>query len=110
MIVPNAEKAVVDLHKLTDYCLNPEHEIGKHKARIFESVLDLKGENAEELKDALLNAVKTNEARAGRFDKFGQRYTVDFELKRGAKKATVRSGWIIETNTDFPHLTTCFVL
>jgi hypothetical protein len=110
MFVPNAEKAVIDVRKLTDYCLNAEHEIGKHKARVFESALDLTAINAEELKDALLDAVKTNEAQAGRFDKFGQRYTVDFEIERGAKKATVRSGWIIETNTDFPHLTTCFVL
>ncbi len=110
MIVPNAENAFVDVRKLTDYCLNPEHEIGKHKARVFKSALDLTVENAEELRDALLYAVKTNEAEAGRFDKFGQRYTVNFEMERKAKKATVRSAWIIETDTDFPRLTTCFVL
>ncbi len=110
MIVPNAKNAVVDIRKLTDYCLNSAHEIGQHKARIFEKFLDLTAENAEELKYAPLVAVTCNEAQAGRFDKFGQRYTVDFELELGAKKATVRSGWIIKTNTDFPHLTTCFVL
>jgi hypothetical protein len=58
----------------------------------------------------LLYAIKNNEAQAGRFDKFGQRYTVDFEMERGTKKATIRSGWIIETDSDFPRLTTCFVL
>lgn len=110
MFVPNAEKAVVDVRKLTDYCLNLEHEIGKHNARVFESALDLTVEDAEELRETLIVAVKNNEAEAGRFDKFGQRYPVDFIMKRGAKKATVRSGWIIETNTDYPHLTTCFVL
>ena len=110
MLVPNAEKAFIDIRKLTDYCLNPEHEIGKHKALVFESALDLTAENAEELRDALLSAVKTNEAEAGKFDKFGQRYTVDFVLRRGAKEATVRSGWIIKTGTDFPNLTTCYVL
>ena len=110
MKVANAENAVVDIRKLTDYCLNPNHEIGKHKALIFERLLDLTIENAEELKNALLFAVKNNEAEAGRFDKFGQRFTVDFEMRRGAKKATVRSGWIIETNTNFPRLTTCFIL
>lgn len=50
MITPNAENAVIDLRKLTDYCLNAEHEIGKHKAGVFESALDLTVENAEELK------------------------------------------------------------
>jgi hypothetical protein len=110
MIIPNAENAVVDLRKLTEYCLNPKHEIGKHKARVFESVLDLTADDAEELKDALLSAAKNNEAKAGGFDSFGQRYTVDFEMERGMKKATVRSGWIIAANTDFPYLITCFVL
>lgn len=110
MFVPNAENAVVDPRKLTDYCLNSEHQIGKHKARVFESALDLTVENAEELKNALLFAVKNNQATPGRFDKFGQRYTVDFEMKRGMKKAIVRSGWIIAANTDFPCLLTCFVL
>jgi hypothetical protein len=110
MKVPNAENPVVDIRKLTDYCLNPNHEFGKHKALIFKKLLDLTIEDAEELRDDLLLAVKTKEAQAGKFDKFGQRYTVDFEVERGDKKATVRSGWIIETNTDFPHLTTCFVL
>lgn len=110
MKAPNAENAVVDIRKLTDYCLNPNHEIGKHEALIFKNLLDLTIENAEELKDALLFAVRNNEAQIGRFDKFGQRYTVDFEIQRGFKKATVRSGWIIETNAENPHLTTCFVL
>ncbi len=110
MYVLNAENAQIDLRKLTDYCLNPEHEVGKHKAAVFESALDLRVENAEELKIALLFAVKTNEAEAGKFDKFGQRYTVDFQMKRGIKEATVRSGWIIRTDDDFPSLTTCFVL
>ena len=110
MFVPNAENAEIDIRKLTDYCLNPEHEIGKHKAFVFESALDLTSENAGELKDALLEAVKMNEAQAGKFDKFGQRYTVDLEMRRGEKKATVRSGWIIKTDADFPLLTTCFVI
>jgi hypothetical protein len=110
MIVPHAENAIVDTRKLVDYCLNIEHKIGKHKARVFASALDLTVDNTEELKDALLSAVKTNQAEAGRFDKFGQRYTVDFEMQFGAKKATVRSSWIIATNEKFPRLITCFVL
>jgi hypothetical protein len=110
MIVPNAENAVVDIRKLRDYCLNPNYEIGKHKARVFDVALDLTIENAEELREALLSAVKANSARTGKFDKFGQRYTVDFEMKHSNRKATIRSGWIIETNAGFPQLTTCFVL
>ncbi len=110
MFVPNAENATIDIRKLTDYCLNPYHEIGKHKAHIFEKTLDLTVDTAAELSNALLFAVKNFEAQIGKFDKYGHRYTVDFEMRRRAKKATIRSGWIIETNTDIPRLTTCFVL
>lgn len=110
MFVPNAEKAIVDINKLRDYCLNPNHAVGKHKARIFAATLGLNANDAGELSLALLFAAKKFEAQTGRADKFGQRYTVDFQLERGGGKATVRSGWIIETNTDFPRLTTCFVL
>ena len=38
MFVPNAERAAVDIRKLHDYCLNPLHDDGKHKARLFAAV------------------------------------------------------------------------
>jgi hypothetical protein len=41
MKLPNAEKAFVDIEKLSGYCLNTAHERGKHKARLFSSVLGL---------------------------------------------------------------------
>lgn len=110
MRVPNAENAFVDIRKLTDYCLNQNHEIGKHKAQVFKSALDLDVKDAEKLSEALLFAVRNNKAQAGKFDKYGQRYTVDFELENNNKKATIRSGWIIKTDAKFPSLTTCFIL
>jgi len=41
MKLPNAEHAIVDIAKLQDYCLDDEHPIGKHKARVFKHVLGL---------------------------------------------------------------------
>lgn len=73
MRVPNAENAVVDISKLQDYCLNPNHEVGKHKARVFASVLNLTEKEAAILQTALLEAIKTHEAKPGRLDKYGQR-------------------------------------
>ena len=35
MKLPNADRAVVEMQKLVDYCLDPEHPRGKHKARVF---------------------------------------------------------------------------
>ena len=109
-MIPNAENAVVDIRKLRNYCLNPNHDKGKHKARLFSSILSMKPDNAEELRLILLEVVKTHEARLGRQDEFGQRYTIDFPIEWHNKSATLRSGWIIEHGSEIPRLTTCFPL
>lgn len=109
-LLPHAEKAVVDIRKLRDYCLNPEHDDGKHKARLFLSSLGMTADNAEELRQILLEVVKTREVRLGRQDEFGQRYTLDFPLEWQNRSATLRSGWIIENGSEIPRLTTCYPL
>ena len=65
MKVPNAEHAFIDARKLTDYCLNENHPVGKHKARLFDTALNLRKENALELREILLLAVKSNGAKPG---------------------------------------------
>ena len=67
-LLPYAENAVVDIRKLRDYCLNLEHDDGKHKARLFSSILGITADDSEELKQILLEVVKTNEVRLGRKD------------------------------------------
>ena len=110
MKIPNAERAVVDIRKLQEYCLNPQHNRGKHKARLFTSLLDMDADDAEGLRNALLEAVKNQDAQLADRDAYGQRYMLDFTLNWRDKQATIRSAWIIETNTDFPKLTTAFPL
>ena len=109
MLVPNADQAVVDIRKLRDYCLSPLHEDGKHKARLFVAV-GITATDAEALRDILLQVVKTHEAQLGRRDTYGQRYTVDFSLTWQGNQTRIRSGWIIEHETDPPRLTTCYPL
>ena len=110
MEIPNAECAVVDIRKLRDYCLNPQHNRGKHKARLFTSLLGMSANDAEELRNALLEAVKTQDAQLGEKDAYGQRYTLDFTLDWRDKQTIVQSGWIIETGSDILKLTTAFPL
>lgn len=110
MLLPHSQNAVVDIHKLTDYLLNPNHKDGRHKARLFAASLNVNAEDAEELRHALLNAAASNEARYGKFDRYGQRYTVDFLFEWRGKSAIIRSGWIIEHGSDIPRLATAFPL
>ncbi|MGC2661406.1 MAG: DUF6883 domain-containing protein [Bryobacteraceae bacterium] len=44
------------MEKLRDYCLNPAHPRGRHKARVFASTLRLLQGHAEWLKAKLLEA------------------------------------------------------
>lgn len=110
MKLPNSDRAVVEMVKLRDYCLNPNHRRGKHKARLFASTLGLTAEYAELLQEALLVAVRTQESAPTEQDDYGQRYVIDFVMTGPAGQAMVRSGWIIRRGEDFPRLTTCYVL
>ncbi|MEG4458643.1 DUF6883 domain-containing protein [Microcoleus sp. N9_A1] len=110
MLIPNAKNAVVDIRKLRDYCLNPKHDDGKHKARLFSSILGMTPDNAEELRQILVEVIQTHEAQLGRRDGFGQRYTLDFTIEWQNRSATLRSGWIIEHDSEIPRLTTCYPL
>lgn len=109
MQIPNCERAIVDILKLQDYCLNPEHLRGRHKARVFRSALGLTTDDADLLRDALLDVV-CNDAVLGEQDEYGQRYVLDFTMRVKEREAAVRSTWIIRSGEDFPRLTSCYVL
>ena len=52
--LPNADRAVLDLRKIEDYCLSPAHPRGRHKARVFRDALGIGRSEAEWLRQALL--------------------------------------------------------
>ncbi len=108
MKIPNAAQALVDIRKLRDYCLNTEHRIGKHKAKLFESLLGLQVKDAESLQAILLEIVKTDNAELGEKDEYGQRYQIVFRLTWGKKTANVLSAWIVRPEEGFPILVTCY--
>ena len=110
MKIPNAEHAIVDIRKLRNYSLNSKHNSGKHKARVFSSALGITNNDAEELREVLLQAVKTSEAQVGQRDSYGQRYIVDFILDWQGKRAKIRSTWIIDPGSDVPRLTSTYIL
>ncbi len=111
MKIPNGTNAYIDPNKIEGYCLNKEHNYGKHKARVFESVLGLTAENAALLHEALMKAVQSDEAVVSFADKNGQRYVIDFELiGPNQKTAVIHSVWNIRPHEDFPRLITAYVL
>ena len=110
MKLPNPERAIVDIQKLPDYCLNPEHPRGCHKARVFAASLGWTMDKATDLRQALLSAAADNVASPTREDEYGQRYVLDFVANGLVGQAIVRSSWIVRQGEDFPRLTSCYVI
>jgi len=110
MKIPNSIRAVVDIEKLHGYCLNPDHPRGKHKARLFASILGLTSNNAEELRTKLIDIVRTQDAILTGQDQYGKRYVIDFLMTTEKGQGNVRSSWIILNGDDFPRFTSCYVL
>jgi hypothetical protein len=107
--LPNADRAVIEIEKLRGYSLNPGHEPGMHKARVFRAALGLGPEDAEWLRETILLKVVGAAAVKGPPSPFGEKYAVDIEVERGGRTATVRTAWIVERGADFPRLTSCYV-
>ena len=109
MRLPSGDEAVVDIRKLLDYCLNPQHPRGRNKARVFVAV-GIKVSDAEELRDAILAAAREADAELGVADVYGQRYVVDFDFSREERTVRIRSTWIVRSEDGLPRLTSCYVL
>jgi hypothetical protein len=110
MLLPDAERAFADDSKFVDYCLNPAHPIGKHKARVFAASLRIGLDNWPVLRDAVLLAVLTWPAVHQGRNGYGELYVVDFLMEHDTRTALVRTSWIIHDDENFPRLTSCYVI
>ena len=76
----------------------------------FYPLWDSRKTDADFLRAALMQAAREVDAAAGVSDEYGDRYSIDFEISREDRHATVRSAWIVLRGETAPRLTSCFVL
>ncbi|HWF43100.1 MAG TPA: hypothetical protein VG537_00510 [Candidatus Kapabacteria bacterium] len=107
--LPNADRAFVDIRKLTDYLLDPTHPRGRHKARMFRAALGIGRDEAEWLHERLLVAARSEEAQLVDSDEFGDRYILNFMLVGLDRNVTIRSSWIILYEETFPRFVGCYI-
>ncbi|MDO4587968.1 MAG: hypothetical protein Q4C95_11845 [Planctomycetia bacterium] len=108
--LPNASRSVISPKKVHGYALNPEHPVGKNKAKVFQSALGYNQSNADELIAQIQTKVSECVAIQGKSDQYGQRYSVDIPITGpNGKTAIVRTGWIVRVEGDQPELTTVYV-
>jgi hypothetical protein len=110
MKLPNGDRAIVEIEKLRDYCLDPDHVRGKHKARVFLASCGITAADADELRQALLDAAASLEAESGHADDYGQRYRLQLDVTGPTGSARVRSAWIVRVGEDFPRFVSCYVM
>jgi hypothetical protein len=108
--LPRGDQAILDMRKIEDYCLNPSHPRGRHKARVFREALDLQRSDAPWLRDAVREAARSAEAFQGGHDAWGAYWRLDANLTRQGKSAVVRTIWMVRTGDSVPRFVTCWVL
>jgi hypothetical protein len=108
--LPYSERAILDIRKIEDYCLNPGHPRGRHKARLFRELLGATRSDGPWLRNVLLKAAQSGEAIELAADAFGSRWRIDVPVSRHGKNVVVRTVWIVRIGEDAPRFVTCWVL
>ena len=110
MKLPNGLRADLG-EKLEDYSLNPLHLEGRHKARVFSSVLGITLDEIETLRSAVFSAAATSEDAVARGNNgFGDVFVLLFPMTTKRGSAKILTAWIIRNGEDFPRLTTCYII
>jgi len=107
--LPHVDRAIVDIRKLEQYCLNPEHLRGRHKARVFRQALGIRRHDSAWLRDALQNSAREAEALMIAEDSFGTRWRADLDISRHGRQCVVRTIWLAPRGEEAPRLITCWV-
>lgn len=107
--LPNLARAVLPSSKLAGYVLNANHPTGRHKARVFASVLGFTAANVDLLASAIHAALPKAQATVSQTTQYGTLYSADLALTGPAGSAIVRTGWIVEHDSDVPRLTSAYV-
>jgi hypothetical protein len=107
--LPRAHEAVIPTPKLVNYALDPTHERGQHKARVFASALGITTGDWRYLHDQILSAVPTAEVRGTRITPFGVSYEVVVVIDGlNGKTQPVVTTWMLASGAP-PRLTSTWV-
>ena len=108
--LPNVDQAEIPHDKLRDYCLNPQHPRGQHKARVFRSALGIGQQEWEYLRDQIAAALPSASIGSVSVSPFGSLYEVPI-LIEGLNGQTheIITAWIVAEDGDRPRLTSAYV-
>jgi hypothetical protein len=107
--LPRADRAVVPREKLEGYLLNPQHDVGRHKARVFASALGIQRRDWQYLGDQLRAAVVDAPVSAARETSWGSLYEVVVAVEGlNGEMRQVATVWLV-AGDEPPRLVTAYV-
>lgn len=108
MRLPNAENAIVDDSKMSEYLLSETHEDGRGKAE-FLMQFGFSPLAPEVLRQALLELARNTDAAIGPPSPHGTKYIVEGRLRApDGRTPMVRTVWMIDKGKTRPRLITAF--
>ena len=110
MRLPNGVRADLGT-KLEDYILSAGHREGRHKARMFQSVLGIGTDDADIVRRALLNAAAEGKCKTWTSPKpYRLALRPGVRLSTILATGTVLSVWMVRHGEDSPRLATCYIV
>lgn len=109
--LPLREQAEIPPAKLRDYALNPEHEEGRHKARVFAAALGIRREHWAYLRDQILRALESAPVTGVRLaGPWGMLYEVRIDIDGlNGQTHPIITVWFSRDGIGAPTLTTTYV-
>jgi filamentous hemagglutinin len=107
--LPRADQAIVPREKLERYLLNPEHAVGRHKARVFASALGIRQRDWEYLRGQLETAVVDAPVSSVRQTPWGGLYELVLAVDGlNGQTHRVMTVWLV-AGEEPPRLVTAYV-
>jgi hypothetical protein len=108
--LPRAREATIPTAKLISYALDPSHERGRHKARVFASALGITAGDRRYLHDQILAKLSGGEVRSTRITSFGIAYEVIVMIDGlNGRTVPVVTTWLLASTNAAPRLTSIWV-
>jgi hypothetical protein len=105
--LPNYERAVIPRSKPEGYALDPTHKDGRHKARLFKSILGFEKADWQQLEKVILDELPYHEALPAGVGPWGEKYLVALPVVGlSGNAAVVETIWIIRPGADYPIFVT----
>lgn len=108
MLIPNADRAVIEPAKLHEYLLSRTHPIGRFKAAFFRA-LGYSSTDWRQLEADLRNQHLPREADADEPTPYGRKYVIRATLVGpSAASAALVSVWVVRVGEDFARFVTAY--